>query len=65
MIKIEIQMYFADSFITVMDKKEFENQLKNVEFGNTLLVKILDEKGKTIFFNPKHVSYIRYLGEES
>lgn len=65
MIRIEIQMYFADHFATVMDKQEFENQLKNVELGNTLFVKILDEKGKTIFFNPKHVAYIRYLGEKS
>lgn len=61
-IKVEIQMAYADCFQAIVDKKEFERKLQNVDLGNTTLVPIFDNiKNTEVFFNPKHVAYIRFF----
>lgn len=60
-VEIEIQMYMADIFRAIVNKKYFELQLKNCDLGNETFVIIKDVKNNKIMFNPKHVTYIKYL----
>lgn len=60
-VEVEIQMYMADSFRAIVNRKDFELQLKNCELGNEILVRIEDTKNNEIMFNPKYVAYIKYL----
>lgn len=60
-VEIEIQMYMADRFKAIVNRKDFEMQLKNCDLGNGTLVRITDTKNKEMMFNPKYVAYIKYL----
>ena len=60
-IKVEIQMYMADNFLAIVNRKYFERAIKNFELGNEILIEVRDLKGKEIMFNPKYAAYIKYL----
>lgn len=60
-VEIEIQMYMADSFKAIVNRKNFELQLRNCDLGNETFVRITDTKNKEMMFNPKYVAYIKYL----
>lgn len=46
MIRVDIQMYYADLFRAYVNKEELEKQIDNVELGHTIFVEITDINGK-------------------
>ena len=54
-------MYYADEFIAIVDKEDFERQLKNCEMHDVNFVDITTKEGTEIKFNPKYCAYIEFI----
>ena len=59
-VQANIQMYYADEFIAIVDKEGFERQLKNCELHDVNFVDITIKDGKEVKFNPKYCAYIEF-----
>lgn len=59
-VQANIQMYYADEFIAVVDKEDFERQLKNCELHDVNFVDVTTKDGKKVKFNPKYCAYIEF-----
>lgn len=59
-VQANIQMYYADEFIAIVDKEDFERQLKNCELHDVKFVDVTTKDGKKVKFNPKYCAYIEF-----